>query len=168
MRWLVREASLVTAVVALVLLAEPSWLGLLIRISLLVNALLVSGAILSHGFARFPQELSRRGGEASSNLIRPIGEVHQMRDIEQANDFLIAVDYQLFPFLRKQLREITAHRLLANHNVDLKREVAPARRLLGEELWELVRPVAIPDKGEGWGTISTAQLARITDELEQL
>ena len=168
MRWLVREASLVTAVVALVLLAEPSWLGLLIRISLLVNALLVSGAILAHGFARFPQELSRRGGEASSNLIRPIGEVHQMRDIEQANDFLIAVDYQLFPFLRKQLREITAHRLLANHNVDLKREVAPARRLLGEELWELVQPVAVPDKGEGWATISTAQLGRITDELEQL
>ena len=168
MRWLVREASLVTAVVALVLLAQPSWLGLLIRISLLVNALLVSGVILSHGFARFPQEPSRRGGEDRSNLIRPIGEVHQMRDIEQASDFLIAVDYQLFPFLRRRVREIAAHRLLANHNVDLEHDVAPARRLLGEELWELVRPVAVPDKGDGWGTISTAQLARITHELEQL
>jgi hypothetical protein len=42
--------------------------------------------------------------------------------------------------LRPLLREIAAHRLLKHYGVDLDREPARARELIGASAWELVRP----------------------------
>jgi len=42
--------------------------------------------------------------------------------------------------LRPILREIATARLARRHGVSLDRDVAAARALLGEELWEVVRP----------------------------
>ncbi len=168
MKWLLRETSLATSLAALVLVMQPSWFGLVIRVWLVVTGLLVSGKILSGVFVRFPAEPARPRHHWRVDVIRPVGEVRHMRDVKEAKDFLIAVDYQLFPFLRDQIREIAAYRLLANHNIHLERDSGPARQLLGNELWELVRLAAPPDKSELWGTISTAQLSTITRELEKL
>jgi hypothetical protein len=168
MKWPLRETSLATSLAALVLVIQPSWFGLVIRVWLVVIGLLLSGAILSGAFARFPAEAAGPRHDGSVDLIRPVGEVRHIRDIEEAKDFVIAVDYQLFPFLRDQLREIAAYRLLTNHNIHLERDSRLARQLLGDEIWELVRPAASSDKTEGWGTISTAQLSTITRDLEKL
>lgn len=168
MKALLRELSLATSVAALALVADPAWFGLVVRALLLIASLLVLGAVLSAALARFPVEPARLRHDVRGKLIRPVGEVRHVRDIDQASDFLVAVDYQLFPFLRDRLREIAAHRLLARHNIDLERDCGPARRLLGDELWDIVRPAAQPGKSEGWGTISTAQLATIARKLEKL
>lgn len=166
MRWLWREASLATALAAMVLTLQPTWSSATIRAWLVVVGILGSGAILSEALARFPVEAVRQGSAWPGSQERPATEVRHMRDIEQANDFLLGVDYQLFPFLRDRVREIAAHRLLTRHNVDLEHNPALARRLLGEELWELVRPATAND--ERWGTRSTTRLDSITRDLEKL
>jgi hypothetical protein len=163
MKWFFREASLVTALAALIVVLQPSWMPIVARSWLVVVVLLAAGAILSEVFGRIPVE-SPHSREA---LGRKLGEVRQMRDIEQANDFLVAVDYQLFPFLQDAVRNIAAHRLLVHHNVELDRQPGRARELLGDATWQLLQPTT----GQGerdWGTISPAQLASVTDELETL
>jgi hypothetical protein len=90
-----------------------------------------------------------------------------MRDIKQANDFLIAVDYQLFPFLQGAVREIAEQRLLVHHNVDLEREPNRARDILGQETWQLIRPMETAEGKPHFGSLSIAQLAVVTDALEK-
>ncbi|MFI5091250.1 MAG: hypothetical protein ACHP7P_14470, partial [Terriglobales bacterium] len=158
------EASLATALAALVLVLEPTWLATVFRLWLGAIALLGSGAILSTVFGRIPTEPA----PASTQQARQLGDLRQMRDIEQANDFLIAVDYQLFPFLQGAVRDIAAQRLLVSHNVDLEREPDRARDILGQETWRLITPMETAGGKPRLGSVSLAQLAVVTDALEKL
>lgn len=164
MKWFFRESSLVTAVAALIVVLQPSWLANVARPWLVIVALLAEGAILSEVFGGMPVETP--GVQSASN--RRLGEVRQMRDIEQASDFLVAVDYQLFPFLVDTVRDIAAQRLLVHHNVELDRQPVRARELLGEAVWQFVRAAAASEGDRNWGTITPAQLATVTDVLERL
>ena len=167
MRWFVREASLATALGALILLVRPAWLPLVIKPWLVIVGLLASGAIISRAFARVPAELQLVAGGGSVPP-RQLGRVRQMSDIDQGSDFLLAVDYQLFPFLQSEIKAIAVHRLLVNHNVVLDRQPELARNLLGDAVWQLVRP---PYAGEGqsrWGNITFAHLSALARDLEAL
>jgi hypothetical protein len=164
MRWFLREASLVTALASLVLVLEPTWLATLGRLWLVAIALLGIGAILSAVFAHIPTE----PGPASTSRTPQLGEVRQMRDIEQANNFLIAVDYQLFPFLLDAIREIAAQRLLIRHNVDLEHEPDRARDILGPETWQVIRPPETAEDRPHLRSISPMLLAVVTDALEKV
>ena len=164
MKWFLREASLVTALTALVVVLEPTWLTTVGRLWLVAIVLLGSGAILSTVLGQIPMEPV----PASTGLARQLGEFRQMRDIEQANDFLIAVDYQLFPFLQGAVREIAAQRLLVRHNVDLEREPDRARDLLGQETWQLITSTDTAGAKTRLGSVSLTQLAVVTDVLEKV
>jgi hypothetical protein len=164
MKWFLREASLVTALAALVLVLEPTWLATVVRLWLGAIALLGSGALLSVVFGHIPTE----PGPASASPARQLGDLRQMRDIEQANDFLIAVDYQLYPFLRGAVRDIAAQRLLVGHNVDLEREPDRARDILGQETWQLIRPTERAGGKPRLGSVSLEQLAVVADALEKV
>jgi hypothetical protein len=162
--WFLRESYLVTALGALIVVLEPTWLAVVVRPWLVIIALLGAGAILSEVFRRVPGEPKPVRPALGTHL----GEVRQMRDIEQANDFLVAVDYQLFPFLRDAVRDIAAQRLLVHHNVEFEHQPSKSRELLGDATWQLVRPAARNAGDRQWGTISAAQLATVTDALERL
>ena len=164
MKWFLRETSLVTALTALVVTLEPTWLATVGRLWLVAIVLLSSGAMLSRVFGRIPTEPV----PASTELTRQLGDLRQMRDIEQANDFLIAVDYQLFPFLQGAVREIAAQRLIVRHNVDLEHEPDRARGLLGQETWELITPTETVGAKPRFGSVSLTQLAVVTDALEKI
>jgi len=164
MKWFLREASMVTALAALVVVLEPSWLATVGRLWLVGIVLLGSGAILSAVFGRIPTEPV----PASTELARQLGDLRQMRDIEQANDFLIAVDYQLFPFLQGAVREIAVHRLLVRHSVDLEREPDRARDILGHETWQLITSTETAGAKPRLGSVSLTQLAVVTDALEKV
>ena len=164
MKWFLREASLVTALAALVLVLEPTWLATVVRLWLGAIAVLGSGAILSTVFGHIPTE----PGLASSPPARQLGDLRQMRDIEQANDFLIAVGYQLFPFLQGAVRDIAAQRLLVGHNVDLEREPDRARDILGQDTWQLITPTETADGKPRLGSVSLAQLVVVADALEKV
>lgn len=167
MKWLLREASLVTAIGALIVLIQPAWLPALTRPWLVIVGLLAAGAIISDALARVPTEPQPVAGGRKVPDRQP-GEVRRMSEIEQANDFLVAVDYQLFPFLQSEINAIAAHRLLVNHNVVLERQPERARKLLGEEVWQVVQA---RDSGAGdsrWGNITITQLSALTRDLEKL
>ncbi len=164
MRWLIREASLVTILAALIVAIEPSWLAAVGRAWLAVVALLAMGAITTEAFGHIPAE-SRLD---DSPRPRRLGEVRQMRDVEQANDFLVAVDYQLFPFLQRAVRDIAAQRLLVHHNLVLERDTLQARQMLGEAVWHLLQPADRAQNEGRWGSVSIRQLVAITDALESV
>lgn len=163
MKWFVREASLVTAIAALVLIVEPAWFAPASRLWLVAIALLASGAIWSGAFGRFPSETALSIGSTHQ-----LGEIYHLRDIEQANDFLLAADYQLIPFLQRAVREIAMHRLFIHHDIVLDREPDRARHLLGEEAWEMIEPVVSAGDKPPWTAISFAKLAAVADALESL
>jgi hypothetical protein len=89
----------------------------------------------------------------------------QLARVERAAQSIsLASDVQLN--LRPLLREIAAERLRAR-GVDLDRRPADARRLLGEALWELVRPDRPPPDRHAGG-LTPAQLDAMLDRLEEL
>jgi hypothetical protein len=68
--------------------------------------------------------------------------------------------------LRPLLREAAAHRLRVRHGIDLDGEPARARALLGDEVWELVRPGVRPPADRKARGVSPARLARVLDAIE--
>ncbi|HEY7197536.1 MAG TPA: hypothetical protein VH306_10130 [Gaiellaceae bacterium] len=68
--------------------------------------------------------------------------------------------------LRPVLRDVAAQRLAAGHGIDLDRRPEAAQALLGDELWELVRPER-PEPDELTGTrLDAGGLDRILTRLE--
>ena len=64
-------------------------------------------------------------------------------------------------FLVRELREIVA-KLLLPHGVELQRDRERARRLVGDEVWELIRP------GHRAASVGGGDLVRVLDRLEAL
>ena len=64
----------------------------------------------------------------------------QLARIERTVALAAASSFDLHYRLRPLLREIAAHRLASRRGVDLDGAPAEARAVLGEELWDLVRP----------------------------
>jgi hypothetical protein len=76
--------------------------------------------------------------------------------------------FHLHARVRPILRDIAAHRLRARYGVELDREAARARELIGAQAWELVRPDRPrPDDRLARGP-NVAQLKRVVDELEAI
>jgi hypothetical protein len=69
--------------------------------------------------------------------------------------------------LRPLLREIAAAQL-ARRGVGLDRDPQPARALLGEELWEIVRADRPPPVTRDAPGLTLAQLSELTDRLEAM
>lgn len=67
--------------------------------------------------------------------------------------------------LRPLLRELAAERLHAHHGVSLDRDPERAQELLGEELWNVVRPDAELRHRSGPG-VGIERTARLVDALE--
>jgi hypothetical protein len=66
------------------------------------------------------------------------------------------------------LREAAAARLAAGHNVDLTRRPDAARKLLGDEAWQLLRPDR-PEPGDHDGPgLPMRELRSVVDTLEAL
>jgi hypothetical protein len=164
MRWLIRESSLATVVAALVVWVSPESLTVAARAWLVVVAFLIAAASLRRVFERIPEEPE----PVESVSFRQRGEVRQMPDNDQANDFVLAVDYQLFPFLVGRLREIAEQRLLAHHSVALEREPDRARAILGDETWELIQSNPDSSQHPRWVPFTIRQLAAVTDVLERV
>jgi hypothetical protein len=69
--------------------------------------------------------------------------------------------------LRPLVRSLAAERLQAHHGIDLEGEPERARELVGDELWELLRPDRELGRRSGPGN-PLAETARAVDELEAL
>jgi len=66
------------------------------------------------------------------------------------------------------LREAAAARLSTRRSIDLERRPEQARRVLGDDVWELLRPdLPEPDDRQAPG-ISIGRLRRVVDALERI
>lgn len=162
--WFAREASLATALCCLVVVLQPDWVLPISRLLLVIVGVLATGAILARVLGQMPTE----HGPGSTSGGPSLGEIRHIGEIEQANEFLLAVDYQLFPFLQGAIRDIAQQRLLAYHNVVLQREPVRARQILGEAVWEVVGSEHVGEHQSRWGTITQNELAVIADALEAI
>jgi hypothetical protein len=81
-------------------------------------------------------ELERALVARGETRMRPAELVNVQRDITLGSTSAGHFHSRLHPMLR----DVAAARLAARHNVDLERHPDAARRLLGDEAWELVRP----------------------------
>jgi hypothetical protein len=122
-----------------------------------VSAVTVSG-LRSHG------DQPRRRPTAPRGVAGP---PQQLRDVAATLDRASRTAYELDRSLRPILRTVARHRLAAR-GVDLDRDAAVARVLLGEELAELVRadrPRAENRLAPGW---PAERLRAVVDRLEAL
>lgn len=132
---------------------------------LLLGATGVGGALVR--ILRTPRLSQRSAFEAA--LTRREPNPGRLRALERLENDCIQglanpVDLQLR--LVPRLREVAAQRLEVRHGLDLDRRPEAARTVLGDELWELVRPDRPrPDEDDG-PRIDSATLRRAIDTLE--
>jgi hypothetical protein len=70
--------------------------------------------------------------------------------------------------LRPILREIAGHRLWSRYGVDLDRDPARARELMGAEVWELVRPERPPPNDGLASGLPLSDLRLAVEEIERI
>jgi len=110
--------------------------------------------------AAFTRELSRRP--------RPRERLTELTRQEREVALSMDAAYDLHVRLRPTLRLIAAHRLAARRNVDLEKQPERARELLGDDVWEVVRPERPPPEDRFARGIPRETLHAIVDRLESV
>ena len=114
----------------------------------------------THEPSAFEHALARR----RATVVRPPELELIERDIVLGN----ASAGHLHTRLRPRLRDAAATRLAAHHSLDLDRQPESARRLLGDDGWEIVRPdVEKPEDLYAPG-LPLSRLRALVDTLETL
>lgn len=93
--------------------------------------------------------------------------IEQLRHVGRALTSAQASEAGVDRDLRPLVRPIAAMRL-ARRGVDLDRHPEQARTLLGEQLWELVRPDRVRGSNRVAGGLSTAGLQSLIERLERI
>jgi hypothetical protein len=111
-----------------------------------------------------PSELDAALRPRAAGPMRPLELVRTEREITLGTSNAGNLHKRLLPILR----EVAAARLAAGHNVDLGRRPDTARKLLGEDAWQLLRPDR-PEPGDHDGPgIPMRELRSVVDTLEKL
>jgi hypothetical protein len=88
--------------------------------------------------------------------------------LEQVSALGVASSFDLQYRLLPPLRSIAGGLLAARRRVDLDAEQETARRILGEETWELVRPARPAPRDRISRGVSPDELGRVVDSLERV
>jgi hypothetical protein len=171
----VRERTRLTLAFSLATIGLIVALGLgITAVRTIVSAyVLVLAALLLASLTRIAAEPAARAQVSPfdealrprpNSPVRPPELVRVEREITLGTSSAGHLHLRLLPLLR----EAAAARLGAHHNIELDRRPEAARRILGEDAWELLRPdLPVPDERNAPG-ISTARLRRLIDSLEAL
>jgi len=154
--------------VALVLVAgvAPGRLELAARIyALIVGSVGLVVAVRALRRADPPEKPLRGPSRRADHGRRPppsLARLEQLAALGVASSF--DLQYRLVP----QLRSIAAGLLESRRRVELDTQPEPARRILGEETWGLVRPARPAPQDRVSRGLTPAQLTRIVDSLERI
>jgi hypothetical protein len=139
--------------------------GLAVGVALLIGILLATTSVprtrVADGYVLFVGGLillglvratRAAGGEDEGSLYegalrrraRPAARPRELERLEREVVLASASSFDLHVRIRPVLREIAAHRLATRRGTDLDAGSAETRAVLGEELWELVRPDRVP------------------------
>jgi hypothetical protein len=128
-------------------------------------ALGMVGIAVSLRAVRRPHGKSPFEAALAARPVRP-GRLRSLERVEHDCIQGLANPVDLHRRLRPILREIAAQRLTAGHGIDLDGRPEAARALLGEEIWELVRPDRPHPDELTASRLDAAGLRRVLDALE--
>jgi hypothetical protein len=156
---------LVSALLLVLVLAFPGQRRTFIGVYELALGAMAVGALVSSFRTLHPENWTRSPFDrvheppARSERIDELDRIDRLVVLGGANAF--DLHYRLRPLLR----QLAAERLAARYGIDLEGDPDRARPLLGEELWELVRPGREVGRRSGPG-LPPDSLARVVDALE--
>jgi hypothetical protein len=161
-----RFLVLPTVVLVLVAAGAPGRLELAARI----YALLVCGValvVLARAVRRAdPPETALRDPARSANRIRrpppSLARLEQLAALGVASSF--DLQYRFLP----PLRSIAKGLLASRRRVELDGDAEAARRILGDETWDLVRPGRPAPQDRGSRGLSPEGLTRVVESLERV
>lgn len=159
---------LATAAAVAVSLLVPGRTDLVLHVYLLTLATLALGYLVSllrraHPVApASPFDLGLRV-RGRSDLALP-----ELARLEREVTLSTTTAFDLHFRLRPVLRRISARMLGSRRGIDLERSPSAARALLGEELWELVRPDREPPRDRAAPGLELSSLRTMVDALEAL
>ena len=167
-RALVRAAA-ATAILLGLLLSHAPYLGLALRLWLVVLAGIFTWALAGRVLRPWeigdgpPRRVDWRWWRRPGRREPPRG----LEELEHAVDFSLATAFDLHYRLRPHLVRLAGHSL-ARHGISLEADPEPARRLLGEEGWDVIRPDrAAPGRRDAPG-VDLVTLRRIVERLDAL
>ena len=162
-----RSLALPTVGLALIVAFVPGRAGLAARVYVLI--LCCFGLVLAIAALRraFPAATPLRPGSArgTSRRRRPPGSLAR---VEQEAALGVAGAFDLHHRLRPRLRGLAAELLLARRGVALDDDEGSARRLLGEETWDLVKRDRQPPEDRLARGLPLPELERAVESLERL
>ena len=159
---------LVTGVLVAVVLFVPGRAELAVHVYLLVLASIALAFLVgvlqrTHPVAATsPFDLGLRT-RSRENLALP-----ELARLEREVTLSTTTAFDLHFRLRPVLRRIAARVLATRRGVDLERRPETAQALLGEELWELVRPDREPPKDSTAPGLELGSLRAMVEALERL
>jgi hypothetical protein len=106
--------------------------------------------------------------ELEDPLDVPPQRPRELERLEREVYLSLGSSFYLHHRLRPLLREIAAHRLLRRHGIELDGRPDAARKLMGEEAWEWLRPER-PEPRDRWASgPPLSELRGVVDALERI
>jgi hypothetical protein len=106
--------------------------------------------------------------ELEDPLDVPPQRPRELERLEREVYLSLGSSFYLHHRLRPLMREIAAHRLLRRHGIELDGRPDAARKLLGEEAWEWLRPER-PEPRDRWASgPPLSELRGVVDALERI
>ena len=142
----------------------PGRRGLAVDVFLLVVA---AGAVLAlvRALADAAPKASPEPPPPPRRLLQRLPELERTeRAVLLAASNAFDVHYRLRPILR----EIAAQRLATRRGLELDRDIADSRAVVGEETWELVRPDREPPHLRFGPGVGARDLGKVVDSLERI
>ena len=159
---------LATIGVAAVIAFVPGRTELALHVYLLVLATLALGWLVSvlrraHPLAAgSPFDLGLRERGRAAHSVPELAKLE--REVTLATTTAFDVHFRLRPVLRR----VAERTLQTRRGIELDRDPGASSRLLGAELWELVRPEREPPLDRAGPGLELAALGRMVDALEAL
>jgi hypothetical protein len=157
--------ALPTVALAVALALAPDRARLEAHIWLLVVLGLSLVALTGVVHAAFPS----RPSPFVASLNRPVARVERppsLARIERGVAMAEASAFDLHYRLRPVLVELAGELLAARHGIDLNRAPGPSHAVLGDDVWEIVRPDRPEPRERLADGISAAELERVVASLE--
>jgi hypothetical protein len=136
---LVRLPLYLTVVLVIALLAVPGRSGLAVHVYVLVLAAFGLGRLLVALRAALPARTPSPFDAALRTRPRRVQRIPELERMEREVSLSLQTAFDLHYRLRPRLRRTAAELLSARRGIDLDASPDAARRVLGEEVWEIVR-----------------------------
>ena len=158
---------LATAILLPLVVLVPSRRTLFVGIYELVLASIAIGALVGSFRAFQPEAWMRSPFERAREKPEQPQPIAELDRIDRLVVLGAANEFDLHYRLRPVLRQLAGERLYARYGLELDRDPERARPLLGDDLWQLVRPEREVGRRSGPGLPAT-ELAEHVARLEQL